>query len=110
MHLLELFKKKIEEDQLLDLVDKNSEDMQSNGVEVVNMMRVAAWCLHNDYTKRPSMSMVDKFLDGAVNIESDLDYFFSNPALPNTILGVDNQKVHVATTTPLIASVLSGPR
>uniref|UniRef100_A0A2N9EHH4 non-specific serine/threonine protein kinase n=1 Tax=Fagus sylvatica TaxID=28930 RepID=A0A2N9EHH4_FAGSY len=110
MHLLELFKKKIEEDQLLDLVDKNSEDMQSNGVEVVNMMRVAAWCLHNDYTKRPSMSMVDKFLEGVVNIELDLDYFFSNPPLPNTILGVDNQEVHVATTTSLIASILSGPR
>ena len=28
MHLLELFKKKIEEDRLLDLVDKYNEDMQ----------------------------------------------------------------------------------
>ena len=28
MRLLELFKKKIEEDRLLDLVDKYSEDMQ----------------------------------------------------------------------------------
>uniref|UniRef100_A0A2N9HRB8 Receptor-like serine/threonine-protein kinase n=1 Tax=Fagus sylvatica TaxID=28930 RepID=A0A2N9HRB8_FAGSY len=52
MHLLHLFKKKIEEDRLLDLVDNYSEDMQLHGAEVVNMMRVAARCLQNDYTKR----------------------------------------------------------
>jgi serine/threonine protein kinase len=39
MHLLELFKKKIEEDQLLDLVDKYSEDMQLHGAEVRNTIR-----------------------------------------------------------------------
>ena len=40
MHLLDLFKKKIEEDQLLDLVDKYSEDMQLLEAEIVNMTRV----------------------------------------------------------------------
>ena len=45
MRLLELFKKKIEEDRLLDLVDKYSEDMQLHGAKVVNTMRVAAWVL-----------------------------------------------------------------
>ena len=44
MHLLDLFRKNIEEDQLLDLVDKYSEDMQLHGAEVVKMMRLAAWC------------------------------------------------------------------
>ena len=83
MHLLELFRKNIEEDRLLDLVDKHSEDMQLHGAEVVNMMRVAAWSLQNDFTRKPSMSMVVKVLEGVVNIESDLDYFFSNPSLPN---------------------------
>ena len=33
MHLLDLFKKNIKEDQLLDLVDKYSEDMQLHGAE-----------------------------------------------------------------------------
>ena len=37
LHLLDLFKKNIEEDRLLDLVDKYSEDMQLHGAEVVNM-------------------------------------------------------------------------
>ena len=45
MHLLDLFRKKIEEEQLLDLVDKYSEDMQLHGAKVVNTMRVAAWVL-----------------------------------------------------------------
>ncbi|XP_023874312.1 G-type lectin S-receptor-like serine/threonine-protein kinase SD2-5 [Quercus suber] len=111
MHLLGLFRKNIEEDRLLDLVDKYSEDMQLHGAEVVNMMRVAACCLQNDFTRRPSMSMVVKVLEGAVNIESDLDYFFANPSLPNMRGGVENQEIHVvAATSLLLPSVLSGPR
>ncbi|GMY13503.1 g-type lectin s-receptor-like serine/threonine-protein kinase sd2-5 [Fagus crenata] len=110
MHLLHLFKKKIEEDRLLDLVDNYSEDMQLHGAEVVNMMRVAARCLQIDYTKRPSMSMVVKVLEDVENVESDLDYFFWNPLLPNMGYGVDNQEVYVASTTSLLPSILSGPR
>ena len=90
MHLLDLFKKKIEDDQLLDLVDKYNEDMQLHGEEVVNMMRVVVWCLQNDFTKRPSMSMVVKVFEGVLNVESGLDYFFSNPHLLNTRARVDN--------------------
>ena len=107
MHLLNLFKKMIEENQLLDLVDKYNEDMQLHGPKVVNMMRVATRCLQNDYTKRPSMSMVVKIIEDNVNIESDLDYFFWNPPLPNTRAGVDNQEGHVATSTLLLPSILS---
>ncbi|GMY13491.1 g-type lectin s-receptor-like serine/threonine-protein kinase sd2-5 [Fagus crenata] len=110
MHLLDLFKKEIEKDRLLDLVDKYSEDMQLHGAEVVNTMRVAAWCLQNDFTKRPSMSMVVKVLEGVVNVESCLDYCFSNLTLPNPRAGVDNQEVHVVSATPLFPSILSGPR
>ena len=110
MHLLDIFWKYIEENRLLDLVDKYSEDMQLHGAEVVNMMRVAAWCLQNDFTKRPSMSMVVKVLEGAMNIEFDLDYFILNPPLPNMRAGADDQEVHVVVATPLLPSVLSGPR
>ena len=42
--------------------------MQLHGVEVVNMMRVAALCLQNDFTRRHSMSMVVKVLEGVVNV------------------------------------------
>ncbi|XP_075670015.1 G-type lectin S-receptor-like serine/threonine-protein kinase SD2-5 [Castanea sativa] len=110
MNLLALFKKNIEEDQLLDMVDKYSEDMQLHGVEVVNTMKTATWCLQNDFTKRPSMSMVVKVLEGVVKVESGLDYFFLNPPLPNTRAGVDNQEVHVVSATPLLPLDLSGPR
>ena len=111
MHLLDLFRKKIEEERLLDLVDKNSGDMQLHGKDVVNMMMVAAWCLQIDFTKRPSMSIVVKVLEDAMNIESDLDYFFLNPPLPNMRAGVDDQKVHVVVAaTPLLPSILSGPQ
>jgi hypothetical protein len=110
MHLLHLLKKKIEEDRLLDLVDNYSEDMQLHGAEVVNMMRVAARCLQNDYTKRPSMSMVVKVLEDVVNIESDIDYFFWNPPLPNMGAGIDNQEMHLPSATSLLPSILSGPR
>ncbi|KAL0014268.1 hypothetical protein SO802_001337 [Lithocarpus litseifolius] len=110
MHLLDLFKKNIVEDRLLDLVDKCSEDMQLHGGEVVNTMRVAAWCLQNDFTRRPSMSMVVKILEGAVNVESVLDYFFSNPSLPNMRAGVENQEVHIVAASSLFPSILSGPR
>ena len=110
MHLLDIFKKNIEENRLLDLVDKCSEDMQLHGAEVVNMMRVAAWCLQNDFTKRPSMSMVVKVLEGAMNIEFDLDCFILNLPLPNMRAGVDDQEVHVVVATPLSPSILSGPR
>ncbi|XP_050291136.1 G-type lectin S-receptor-like serine/threonine-protein kinase SD2-5 [Quercus robur] len=110
MHLLDIFKKNIEENRLLDLVDKCSEDMQLHGAEVVNMMRVAAWCLQNDFTKRPSMSMVVKVLEGAMHIEFDLDCFILNLPSPNMRAGVDDQEVHVVVATPLLPSVLSGPR
>ena len=76
MHLLHFFMKKIKEDQLLDLIDTYNEDMQLHAAEVVNMMRVAAWCLQHDFKKRPSMSTVVKVLEGDVNVEFDLDYYF----------------------------------
>jgi hypothetical protein len=56
------------------------------------------------------MSLVVKALEDVLNVESDLDYFLWNPPLPNTIAGVDNQEVHVATATLLLPSVLSRPR
>ncbi|KAI9177846.1 hypothetical protein LWI28_019875 [Acer negundo] len=108
MHLLSVFKKKAEEGHLEDLIDKYNEDMQIHGEEMVNMMKVAAWCFQGDFVKRPSMSMVIKVLEGVSEIEHNLDYNFSNPPLAK----VSQQEVHVclSSTTPLLPSVLSGPR
>ncbi|XP_028075037.1 G-type lectin S-receptor-like serine/threonine-protein kinase SD2-5 [Camellia sinensis] len=53
MHLLSLFKRKVEEKQLLNIVDKYNDDMQIHREEVVEMMRVAVWCLQSDFSRRP---------------------------------------------------------
>ncbi|KAL5837194.1 hypothetical protein ACOSQ3_014363 [Xanthoceras sorbifolium] len=105
MHLLRLFKKKAEEEHLEDLIDKYNEDMQIiNREEVVNMMKVAAWCLQSDFARRPSMSMVIKVLEGVSEIEHNLDYDFCNLPLAK----VSHQEVNVSFS--LLPSVLSGPR
>ncbi|XVE83575.1 hypothetical protein DITRI_Ditri16bG0098000 [Diplodiscus trichospermus] len=107
MHLLRLFTKKAEDGKLLELVDKFSEDMQSNGTEVVKMMRIAAWCLQADYTRRPSMSTVLSVLRGYLNIEDNLSYEFLNLQAPRAIATPSDRG---ATTTIALPSMLSGPR
>ncbi|XP_023905030.2 G-type lectin S-receptor-like serine/threonine-protein kinase SD2-5 [Quercus suber] len=110
MHLQGLFMEKLQKKQLLDLVDKYCEDMQLHGAEVVDMMRVAAWCLQSDYSKRPSMSMVVKVLEGVMDVEENIDYNFCNPPIPNTRARVMPPEVNVDGATTLLDSVLSGPR
>ncbi|CAN4104473.1 unnamed protein product [Withania somnifera] len=102
--MLNLFRKKAEEGQLVDLIDKNSEDMQLYKEEAIKAMQIAAWCLQSDYTKRPSMSMVVKAMEGVLDVEKDLDYSFK----PQTVNGIPN--ISFADSTPLLPSVLSGPR
>ena len=110
MHLQGLFMEKLQKKQLLDLVDKYCEDMQLHGAEVVDMMRVAAWCLQSDYSKRPSMSMVVKVLEGVMDVEENIDYNFCNPPIPNTGARAMHPEVNVGCATTLLDSVLSGPR
>ncbi|KAI3816384.1 hypothetical protein L1987_16078 [Smallanthus sonchifolius] len=100
-HLLGVLQKGWEQGMLLDMVDKYSEDMQTRSLEVVEMMKVASWCLQYDFTKRPSMSTVVKVLEGVMKVESRLDYNFTDQ---NITLEHDQDM------TPLMASVLSGPR
>ncbi|CBI22037.3 unnamed protein product, partial [Vitis vinifera] len=63
----------------------NSEDMQAHGAEVVEMMRLAAWCLQGEVTKRPSMSVVVKVLEGVINVEGNLEYNFFYPAVGHAL-------------------------
>ncbi|PKI33616.1 hypothetical protein CRG98_045972 [Punica granatum] len=78
MHLLSFLKLKAEEDRLLDMPDRK---------------------------RRPSTSTVVKAMDGAMDVEDDLDYdFWTRPAR-------DGHEVNEAcATAPLLPSVLSGPR
>ncbi|KAL4620635.1 hypothetical protein ACB092_06G169800 [Castanea dentata] len=110
MHLLNLFKRKAEEGQLLDMVDKSSEDMQLHGAEVVNMLRVAAWCLQSHFIRRPSMSVVVKVLEGVMHVEDNLDYNFSSPPALREKTAVVHNEGAVEAATPLLPEELSGPR
>ncbi|KAJ0713716.1 putative protein kinase RLK-Pelle-SD-2b family [Helianthus annuus] len=103
-HLLGIFQQCWEQGTLFDIVDKYSEDMQTHGSEVVEMMKVASWCLQTNYTRRPSMSSVVNVLEGRMNVESNLDYNFTDPRLQNTAVE------HKKDMTPLLDSILSGPR
>ncbi|GLT31707.1 hypothetical protein SLA2020_064250 [Shorea laevis] len=104
VHLVSLFKRKVEDGELLDLVDKYDEEMQSHATEVVEMMKVAACCLQVEYARRPSMSIVVNFLEGKMDDENKYD--FSNPPAPAEVETLGHQ----TRTATLIPSVLSGPR
>ena len=106
MPLLNIFKRKAEEDRLLDIVDKHNMEMQLHGEEVVEMTRVAMWCLQGDFSKRPSMSVVVKVLEGYVDVEQNLDYSFTNYVVPRT----SQQEDDIDAATPLISLALSGTR
>ncbi|KAH0717792.1 hypothetical protein KY285_013823 [Solanum tuberosum] len=103
-HLLSLFMEKAENNQLFDMMGNYSDDPQSNTSEVIRMMKLAVWCLQNDFTLRPSMSMVVKVIEGTMDIESHLDYSIPNS---QTIAAI---KRVADTTTSLFPSILSGPR
>ncbi|KAM3395769.1 hypothetical protein P3S68_004775 [Capsicum galapagoense] len=105
VHLLSVFRRKSEQEQLMDMVDKNNEDMQLHREEVTEMMSLAAWCLQGNFNKRPSMSSVFKVLEGLVSVETNLDFNFTYL----TEVGAGNQQ-REATISPILPSVLSGPR
>ncbi|XP_048536979.1 G-type lectin S-receptor-like serine/threonine-protein kinase SD2-5 isoform X2 [Triticum urartu] len=99
VQLINVLREKAQNDQLVDLIDKHSDDMVSRQEEVIQMMKLAIWCLQNDSIRRPSMSIVIKVLEGSMSVET-ID--------ANSVMLVQ----HNASTysIPPQASVLSGPR
>ncbi|PIA33958.1 hypothetical protein AQUCO_03900079v1 [Aquilegia coerulea] len=104
MQLLQLLEKMEKEDRLHDMIDKNCEDMQLHCEEVVEMMKVAEWCLQSEYSERPSMSVVVKVLEGLMDIKLNLNHNISS-ALP-----LSTTTEGLAASTSLLPSILSGPR
>jgi hypothetical protein len=90
---------------LVDLIDKRSNDMQAHEEDVIQMMKLAMWCLQIDCKRRPKMSEVVKVLEGTMDAESDIDHSF-----------VATNEVHfgfagnVNSSAPPVASDISGPR
>lgn len=109
-YLLTLLRRKKEENRLLDIVGVyGDQDDEVYGVEAVKMLKLAAWCLQGDYTKRPSMSMAIKVLEEGMEVEDDLDYnFWGKP------VKVDESYARTCGTTMQSAvfspSILSAPR
>ncbi|KAJ0857011.1 putative non-specific serine/threonine protein kinase [Helianthus annuus] len=86
------------------MVDKHNEDILEHNTEVVEMMKVAAWCLQTNFKRRPSMSVVVKVLEGVMHVKSNLDYNFTDPRIEETEVGEETE------LTLLSSSLLSGPR
>ncbi|KAG5544912.1 hypothetical protein RHGRI_017390 [Rhododendron griersonianum] len=87
-----------------------SDGTKLNGAEVVEMMRLAVWCLQGDFNKRASMSVVVKVLEGSMNVENNLEYSFTTPAVPRTIAAAGHVEGVINTDTRPLPSTLSGPR
>ncbi|XP_078159089.1 G-type lectin S-receptor-like serine/threonine-protein kinase SD2-5 isoform X2 [Carex rostrata] len=104
-HLIKLLEEKSKSNRLLDLIDKNRGDVILYKIEITNMMKLAMWCLQWDSTRRPSMLIVVKVLEGVMEVETSLDYNFvsSIPMIANLPSIVDQ-------SAPFPASVLSSPR
>ncbi|KAK1610696.1 hypothetical protein QYE76_034369 [Lolium multiflorum] len=105
-HLVSVLQDKAKTDQQMDLIDPRSTDMQYHLEEVSHMMNLAVWCLQVDSRRRPSMTEAVKILDGAMDVETELDL-----DLVNIELMVANRAVHGKIAETLqIDSVLSEPR
>ncbi|GJM98204.1 hypothetical protein PR202_ga15192 [Eleusine coracana subsp. coracana] len=100
-----MLQEKVKNGQLMDLIDPRSTDMESHLEEVFRVMNLAMWCLQVDSGERPSMSMVVKILEGAMDVETELDL-----DLVNIDLMVANRAARWNKVTLQIESVLSGPR
>ncbi|PWA65117.1 protein kinase-like domain, Concanavalin A-like lectin/glucanase domain protein [Artemisia annua] len=83
---------------------EENDDRKSHGTDVVEMMKLASWCLQTVYRRRPSMSSVVKVLEGGMNVESNLDYNFTDPRIQRTSV------THEQELKILMPSFLSGPR
>ncbi|KAJ1256078.1 hypothetical protein BS78_K088200 [Paspalum vaginatum] len=104
-HLITLLEEKGRSDQLEDLIDQQSSDMQVHKQEVIQTMQLAMWCLQIDCKRRPKMSEVVKVLEGNMDAEPNIERNFvaTSPAMFGIAENIGSSGV------PL-ASDLSGPR
>ncbi|KAJ1282104.1 hypothetical protein BS78_03G024500 [Paspalum vaginatum] len=105
VHLVSILQEKARDDQLEDLIDMNGGEMQNHKEEAIRMMKLAMWCLQIDYNRRPQMSVVVKVLEGTMDVETNIEFNFV--AMVRTNPGNDGK---LASSAPLMASHLSGPR
>ncbi|GLJ35714.1 hypothetical protein SUGI_0717420 [Cryptomeria japonica] len=90
-----------EEGRLLDLVYPGLEN-EETGIkeEAIKLIKVGMWCVQDNFTRRPAMSIVVKALEGLIDTFNDVPC-----ALPGSTVGSYKQSLFSAEL-----SVLSGPR
>ena len=69
VHLLSVFRKKASENRLTDMVECKDGDKEGHIEDAIEMIKLGMWCLNGDYTRRPSMSLVVKILEGVIPLE-----------------------------------------
>jgi serine/threonine protein kinase len=74
INLINLLQDKIKEEKLMDIVDSQSEDLRSHEMEVIEMIKLAIWCLQKEINRRPSMSQVMKVLECSMDSETSIEY------------------------------------
>lgn len=105
IQLITVLQEKVKSGHLEDMIDKNSDDMHFHKEEVVDVMKLAMWCLQSDRNRRPAMSLVVKVMEGERNVEDNLDYNFFDLS-PAISVPVGRS----SSSTPPAASILSAPR
>lgn len=73
-NLINLLQEKIKVGQVLDILDNQNEEIQLHGEEMIEVIKLAVWCLQRDCSKRPAMSQVVKVLEGAIDTETSAGY------------------------------------
>lgn len=104
-YLIGTLKLKAEEDQVSDLVDEQSEDMQNHKEDAVKIIQVAISCLQTNLYRRPSASELVKVFEGLSTLEPIMDCSFLSIVRPESPC-----ETGPGDSSPITASVLSGPR
>ncbi|VAH55502.1 unnamed protein product [Triticum turgidum subsp. durum] len=105
IHLITQLEEKVKTNRLVELIDNKSNNMLAHKQDVIEMMKLAMWCLQIDCKRRPKMSEVVKVLEGAMNAESNIDHNFV--ATSQVYFGAAG---NVVSSVPPLASHVSGAR
>ena len=115
--LFTVLQAKAEEAQLIDFLYEGLED-EAVIEEVVRLLKVEMWCVHDEFTRRPAMSIVVKALEGLIKTLDDVPFVSaSNQQLEDALLAFEVSSVDSANPNPnrdisyvQAPSVLSEPR
>lgn len=76
-YLIKMLQESARSGVIFDLVASHfGHEIELYAEQVMEMTKLAMWCLQVDTTKRPAMSTVVKALEGAIIVERDIDYNF----------------------------------